>query len=125
MCVLIGYARVSTGDQDVALQLDALTAAGCERWFSDTASGSLSERPQLQRALDELRDGEDTLVVWRLDRLGRSLGHLIELVGELEQRRLGFRSLTEGIDTTTSSGRMVFIVFEAFNVIECRLYRCA
>ena len=102
--MLIGYARVSTGEQDLALQLDALKEAGCARCFSDTASGSLQERPQLTRALEELRDGEDTLVVWRLDRLGRSLRHLIELVGELEQRQLGFRSLTEGIDTTTSSG---------------------
>src|SRR5437660_12450861 len=102
MCVLIGYARVSTGDQDVALQLDALTAAGCERWFSDTASGSLSERPQLERALEELRDGEDTLVVWRLDRLGRSLRHLIELVGERGPRRRGCSRLAEGADTPSS-----------------------
>src|SRR5213082_1846545 len=123
MCVLIGYARVSTGDQDVALQLDALKAAGCERWFSDTASGSLSERPQLKRALEELRDGQDTLVVWRLDRLGRSLRHLIELVGELEQRELGFRSLAEGIDTTTSSGRLVFHVFGAIAEFERQLIR--
>lgn len=119
--MLIGYARVSTGDQDLALQLDALKAAGCERWFSDTASGSLSERPQLTRALEELRDGEDTLVVWRLDRLGRSLRHLIELVGELEQRQLGFRSLTEGIDTTSSSGRLVFHIFGAIAEFERQL----
>jgi DNA invertase Pin-like site-specific DNA recombinase len=104
-----------------ALQLDALTAAGCERWFSDTASGSLSERPQHERALEQLRDGEDTLVVWRLDRLGRSLRHLIELVGELEQRRLGFRSLTEGIDTTSSSGRLVFHIFGAIAEFERQL----
>src|SRR5205823_5483664 len=123
MCVLIGYARVSTGDQDLALQLDALKAAGCERWFSDTASGSLTERPQLTRALEELRDGEDTLVVWRLDRLGRSLRHLIELVGELEHRQLGFRSLTEGIDTTTSSGRLVFHIFGAIAEFERQLIR--
>ena len=88
--VLIGYARVSTSEQDLALQLDALKAAGCQRWFSDTASGSIRERPELAKALDALRDGEDTLVVWRLDRLGRSLRHLIELIGELERRRLGF-----------------------------------
>ena len=121
--MLIGYARVSTGDQDLALQLDALKAAGCERWFSDTASGSLTERPQLTRALEELRDGEDTLVVWRLDRLGRSLRHLIELVGELEQRQLGFRSLTEGIATTTSSGRLVFHIFGAIAEFERQLIR--
>jgi DNA invertase Pin-like site-specific DNA recombinase len=110
---MIGYARVSTVDQDLALQLDALKAVGCQRCFSDTASGSLKERPQLAAALRELRDGEDTLVVWRLDRLGRSLRHLIELIGELERRQLGFRSLTEGIDTTTSSGRLVFHIFGA------------
>jgi DNA invertase Pin-like site-specific DNA recombinase len=121
--VLIGYARVSTGDQDLALQLDALKAAGCARSFSDTASGSLTERPQLKRALEELRDGEDTLVVWRLDRLGRSLRHLIELIGELEGRQLGFRSLTEGIDTTTSSGRLVFHIFGAIAEFERQLIR--
>jgi DNA invertase Pin-like site-specific DNA recombinase len=121
--VLIGYARVSTGDQDLALQLDALKAAGCARWFSDTASGSLTERPQLKRALEELRDGEDTLVVWRLDRLGRSLRHLIELIGELERRQIGFRSLTEGIDTTTSSGRLVFHIFGAIAEFERQLIR--
>ena len=121
--MLIGYARVSTGEQDLALQLDALKAAGCARWFSDTASGSLQDRPQLKRALEELRDGEDTLVVWRLDRLGRSLRHLIELIGELERRRLGFRSLTEGIDTTTSSGRLVFHIFGAIAEFERQLIR--
>lgn len=98
---LLGYARVSTGEQDLALQLDALRAAGAERVFSDTASGSLRERPQLARVLDHLRDGQDTLVVWRLDRLGRSLRHLIETIAELEERGIGFRSLSEGIDTTS------------------------
>jgi DNA invertase Pin-like site-specific DNA recombinase len=121
--VLIGYARVSTGEQDLALQLDALTAAGCERCFSDTASGSLQERPQLTHALEDLRDGHDTLMVWRLDRLGRSLRHLIELIGELEQRQLGFRSLTEGIDTTTSSGRLVFHIFASIAEFEHQLIR--
>jgi DNA invertase Pin-like site-specific DNA recombinase len=123
MGVLIGDARVSTSEQDLALQLDALKAAGCQRWFSDTASGSLRERPELAKALDALRDGEDTLVVWRLDRLGRSLRHLIELIGELERRRLGFRSLTEGIDTTTSSGRLVFHIFGAIAEFERQLIR--
>jgi DNA invertase Pin-like site-specific DNA recombinase len=121
--VLIGYARVSTGDQDLSLQLEALTEAGCARCFSDTASGSVRDRPQLQRVLEELRDGEDTLVVWRLDRLGRSLRHLIELVGELEDRELGFRSLTEGIDTTTSAGRLVFHIFGAIAEFERQLIR--
>src|SRR5204863_2079521 len=86
-------------------------------------SGSLSERPQLNRALEGLRDGQDTLVVWRLDRIGRSLRHLLELVGELEQRQLGFRSLTEGIDTTTSSGRLVFHIFGAIAEFERQLIR--
>ena len=121
--MLIGYARVSTVDQDLALQLDALKAVGCQRCFSDTASGSLKERPQLAAALRELRDGEDTLVVWRLDRLGRSLRHLIELIGEFERRQLGFRSLTEGIDTTTSSGRLVFHIFGAIAEFEHQLIR--
>lgn len=121
--MLIGYARVSPGDQDLAPQLDALKAAGCGRWFSDTASGSVQDRPQLTRALGELRDGQDTLVVWRLDRLGRSLRHLIELIGELEQRGLGLRSLTEGIDTTTSSGRLVFDIFGAIAEFERQLIR--
>jgi DNA invertase Pin-like site-specific DNA recombinase len=81
---------------------------GCEKSFSDTASGSLRERPKLERCLEYLRDGEDTLVVWRLDRLGRTLKHLVETIAELEQRQIGFRSLTEGIDTTTPSGRLTF-----------------
>ena len=121
--MLIGYTRVSTDDQDRELQLEALKGAGCARCFSDTASGSLADRPQLRRALEELRDGEDTLVVWRLDRLGRSLRHLIELMGELERRRLGFRSLTEGVDTTTSSGRLVFHIFGAIAEFERQLIR--
>lgn len=116
--MLIGYARVSTGEQDLALQHDALGAAGCERTFSDTASGSLRERPQLTRALEELRGHEDTLVVWRLDRLGRSLRHLIDTVAQLENRDVGFRSLTEGIDTTTTSGRLVFHIFAALAEFE-------
>lgn len=121
--MLIGYARVSTGEQELALQLDALKTAGCERTFSDTASGSLRERPKLGRALEELRDGQDTLVVWRLDRLGRSLRHLIDTVAELDKRGVGFRSLTEGIDTTSSSGRLVFHIFAALAEFERKLIR--
>jgi DNA invertase Pin-like site-specific DNA recombinase len=118
---LLGYARVSTGEQDLALQLDALRAAGAERVFSDTASGSLRERPELARVLDHLRDGQDTLVVWRLDRLGRSLRHLIETIAELEEREVGFRSLSEGIDTTSPSGRLVFHIFGALAEFEREL----
>ena len=101
---LIGYARVSTMLQDPALQLDALRAAGCERIFTDHPSGALESRPQLTRAFDHLRAG-DVLVVWRLDRLGRSLRHLIDTVRELGDHDVGFRSVTESIDTTTTAGR--------------------
>jgi len=108
---------VSTVDQRLDLQLDALKAAGCQRVWSDTASGSLTERPKLTELFDHLRPG-DTLVVWRLDRLGRSVRHLIDLVGELSDRRVGFRSLQEGIDTTTPGGRLVFHVFSALAQFE-------
>ena len=100
---LIGYARVSTAEQDTALQTDALRKAGCERVFEDTASGAKADRPGLADALAYLRDG-DVLAVWRLDRLGRSMPHLIETIGALEARGVGFRSLTEAIDTTTPGG---------------------
>jgi DNA invertase Pin-like site-specific DNA recombinase len=92
------------------MQLDALKAAGCQRVWSDTASGSLTERPELVQLFDHLRLG-DTLVVWRLDGLARSVRHLIDLVGELRERGVGLRSLQEGIDTTTPGGRHVFHVF--------------
>jgi DNA invertase Pin-like site-specific DNA recombinase len=121
--VLIGYARVSTTEQDLALQLDALSAAGCARCFTDQVSGAVRDRPSLRRALEEVRDGEDTLVVWRLDRLGRSLSHLIQTIDELERRNVGFRSLTEGIDTTTSAGRLVFHIFGAISEFERQLIR--
>lgn len=114
---LIGYGRVSTAEQSLGLQLDALEAAGCVRIFSDTASGAKTDRPELARALDYLREG-DVLTVWRLDRLGRSLPHLLEVVGSLEARGYGFRSLTEGIDTTTATGRLVFHIFGALSHFE-------
>src|SRR5512143_2057796 len=101
--MLVGYARVSTLEQTLALQQDALTQAGCERIFTDTASGSLTDRPGLTEALDFARPG-DTLVVWRLDRLGRSLRHLLDTVALLQERGSGFKSLQEQIDTTTSGG---------------------
>ena len=117
-----GYARVSTLDQDPALQLDALAAAGCGKVFEDRASGARTDRPGLQRALDYAREG-DVLIVWKLDRLGRSLPHLIETVSALEKRAVGFRSLTEAIDTTTSGGRLVFHLFGALGQFERDLIR--
>ncbi|HBC0377530.1 TPA: recombinase family protein [Pseudomonas aeruginosa] len=119
---LIGYARVSTAEQDTALQTDALRKAGCERIFEDTVSGAKADRPGLTAALAYVREG-DALVVWRLDRLGRSLPHLIETVGALEARGVGFRSLTEAIDTTTSGGRLIFHVFGALGQFERDLIR--
>jgi DNA invertase Pin-like site-specific DNA recombinase len=119
---LIGYARVSTNDQDPALQLDALKAAGCVRVFEDRASGTVTDRPELARALDHLRAG-DTLTVWRLDRLGRSLRHLIETVRLIEDKGAGFRSLSESIDTTTAGGRLFFHVFGALAEFERDLIR--
>jgi DNA invertase Pin-like site-specific DNA recombinase len=119
---LIGYACVSTHDQQPDLQADALADAGCQRVFVDTASGVVAARPQLERCLDHLRSA-DTVVVWRLDRLGRSLRHLVDTVSQLEERGVGFRSLTESIDTTTPSGRLVFHVFGALAEFECELIR--
>ena len=120
--MLIGYARVSTHDQNLDLQRDALKAAGCEKVHEDRASGAKTERPGLERALDELRPG-DTLVVWRLDRLGRTLRHLVETVTDLEERGIGFKSITEAIDTTTSPGKLVFHVFSALAEFERNLIR--
>lgn len=119
---LIGYARVSTAEQDTALQTDALRKASCERIFDDTVSGVKSDRSGLAAALAFLRDG-DVLVVWRLDRLGRSLPHLIEVISALEARGVGFRSLTENIDTTTPGGRLIFHVFGALGQFERDLIR--
>jgi DNA invertase Pin-like site-specific DNA recombinase len=113
----VGYARVSTTDQDLALQLDALHGAGCTKVFQDQASGARADRPGLRAALDYVREG-DVLVTWKLDRLGRSLPHLIETVAALERRGVGFRSLTEAIDTTTPGGRLVFHLFAALGQFE-------
>ena len=118
----IGYARVSTADQDPALQVDALTNAGCARVFEDKASGAKTDRPGLAAALAFVREG-DVLVVWKLDRLGRSLPHLIEAVNALEERGVGFRSLTETIDTTTPGGRLIFHIFGALGQFERDLIR--
>ena len=120
--MLIGYARVSTNEQNLDLQKDALENAGCERIFVEQMSGSSSNRPELNKAMDMLREG-DTLVVWRLDRLGRSLKHLIELITKLEERKVGFKSLTESIDTTTSGGKLIFHIFGALAEFERNLIR--
>src|SRR5919205_1097144 len=120
--MLVGYARVSTLDQTLDLPNDALHGAGCERIFTDTISGAKSERPGLDEALRFVRPG-DTLVVWRLDRLGRSLQHLIVTVGELAEKGVGFRSLTEQIDTTSSGGKLIFHVFGALAEFERDLIR--
>jgi DNA invertase Pin-like site-specific DNA recombinase len=118
----IGYARISTGEQTLDLQRDALAADGCEHTYTDVISGSKESRPGLDDALAYIRKG-DTLVVWRLDRLGRSLKHLIETVTALEARGVGFKSLTEQIDTTTPGGKLVFHVFGALAEFERDLIR--
>ena len=117
-----GYARISTTQQDEALQRDALEAAGVDRIYVDHASGATDSRPALDEMLGQLRPG-DTVVIWRLDRLGRSLRHLIDLVAELEQRGVGLRSLTESIDTSTPGGKLVFHVFGALAEFERELIR--
>lgn len=120
--MLVGYARVSTTDQNLDLQIDALQAAGCERLFTDTASGARVESPGLSEALKECRAG-DTLVVWKLDRLGRSLPHLVETVRNLSTRGVRFKSLQEQIDTTTSGGNLIFHIFACLAEFERDLIR--
>jgi DNA invertase Pin-like site-specific DNA recombinase len=120
--MLIGYARVSTQEQTLDLQTDALERAGCEKIFTDTQSGAKAERPGLQAAMDHLRKG-DTLVVWRLDRLGRTLKHLIVTITELSDNGIGFRSLQENIDTTTSGGKLIFHIFGALAEFEREVIR--
>lgn len=117
MVTIIGYARVSTFEQILDLQRDALDAAGYKKVFTDTASGGRSDRPGLMQALDYVREG-DVLIIWRLDRLGRSLKYLIELITQLNERGIGFKSLTEQIDTTTSGGKLIFHVFGALAEFE-------
>jgi DNA invertase Pin-like site-specific DNA recombinase len=118
----IGYARVSTLDQNPQLQTDALKKAGCERIFTDHLSGVRVDRPALAEALNVSRNG-DTVVVWRLDRLARSVAHLIETIATLEARGVGFASLTETIDTRTSGGRLVLHIFAALAEFERHLIR--
>jgi DNA invertase Pin-like site-specific DNA recombinase len=120
---LVGYARVSTGGQDLELQLDALRKAGCSKKdiFTEKVSGAKANRPGLQACLEHLKEG-DTLAVWRLDRLGRSMGHLVSLVTELQKRGVGFKSLCDGaIDTTTASGELIFHIFSSLAQFERRL----
>jgi DNA invertase Pin-like site-specific DNA recombinase len=118
--MLIGYARVSTQDQNLELQIDALTKAGCKKIFDDKISGSRAERPGLTKALEMLRE-DDTLVVWKLDRLGRSVKNLVNLVGELHKQGIQFKSLTDAIDTGTPSGRFFFHVMASLAEMEREL----
>ena len=120
--MLIGYARVSTVDQNLALQRDALTEAGCAKIFTEQMSGAVTDRPALHDALEFARSG-DTLIVWKLDRLARSMKQLIETVETLRVRGIGFRSLTEALDTTTAQGRLVFHMFGALAEFERSLIR--
>ncbi len=120
--MLIGYARVSTDDQNLALQKDALEQAGCQQIHEDKLSGAKAERPGLAAALSHAREG-DTLVVWRLDRLSRSLKDLIEMVSLLESRDIGLKSLHESIDTRSSSGKLIFHIFGALAEFERNLIR--
>jgi DNA invertase Pin-like site-specific DNA recombinase len=120
--MLIGYARVSTEEQNLDSQRDTLKQAGCERIFTDHISGTKARRPGLEEALSHLRAG-DTLVVWRLDRLGRSLRHLIDTVTDLQEKDIEFKSLTEALDTTTSGGKLVFHIFGALAEFEREILR--
>jgi DNA invertase Pin-like site-specific DNA recombinase len=120
--MLIGYARVSTHDQTLNLQLDSLKNAGCEQIFTDQISGTKAERPGLQEAFSHLSAG-DTLVVWRLDRLGRSLRHLIDTITHLQEQGIGFKSVQENIDTTSSGGKLIFHIFGSLAEFERDLIR--
>ena len=120
--MLIGYVRVSTQDQNPSLQLDALTKAGCKKIFTEKASGAGRDRPELKAALEYMRTG-DTLVVWKLDRLARSLRQLIETVEDLNTNEMGFRSLTESVDTITSGGKLFFHIFGALAEFERSVIR--
>lgn len=120
--MLVGYARISTRDQKPHLQIDALKEAGCQRIFSETASGARRERPELHTALDFMRSG-DSLVIWKLDRLARSTRQLLDTVEDLSQRGIGLKVLTQDIDTTTAGGRLIFTVFGAIAEFEREIIR--
>ncbi len=118
---LVGYARISTSDQDVSLQLEALVKAGCNDIFSEQSSGAREERPELKKCLEYLSPG-DTLIVWRLDRLGRSMSHLVSLISNLSENNIEFKSLCDGItDTTTASGELTFNIFSSLAQFERKL----
>ena len=121
--MLIGYARVSTQEQNLDLQIIALKEAGCEKIFTEKASGAQRDRPELKAAIDYARSSEDVLVVWKLDRLARSLKQLIETVEKVEAQKIGFLSLTESINTTTSGGRLIFHIFASLAEFERSIIR--
>lgn len=120
--MIVGYARVSTEDQSLDLQTDALSREGCERIFKEKASGAKADRPELAKMVESLREG-DVVVIWKLDRLGRSLKHLVELVSSLSERGIGLRSLNDPIDTTTAQGRLVFNIFASLAEFEREMTR--
>ena len=120
--MLLGYARVSTDEQDHALQIEALNRAGCERVYVETASGTRTDRPELTKLLEQVRSG-DTVIVWRLDRAGRSLRHLIDITDDLQRRGVALRSLTEGIDTSTPTGRLLCGILGAVAQMEVEALR--
>ncbi|MDI2113237.1 recombinase family protein [Commensalibacter nepenthis] len=119
--VNIGYARVSTLDQDPSLPIKALQQFGCDKIYEDKASGAKTDRPDFLNVILYLREGV-TLVVWKLDRLGRSINHLVQIINDLKERKVGFKSLTENIDTTTLGGKLVFHLFDALAQFELSLY---
>lgn len=121
--MLIGLARTSTGGQDHALQIDALTAAGCERVFVETGSATKSDRPELKKVLEFARDGQDVIVVYSLSRLARSIRHLLDLGEELQRRNIGLKSLTEAVDTTTPQGRFLYSLLAGLSQMEVELLR--
>jgi len=120
--MLLGYARVSTNDQNLDLQLDALRSHGCERFFSDVVSGAKACRPGLDDMLRDARP-DDVIVIWKLDRLGRSLKHLVELVAKLNERKIGLQSLNDPVDTTTAQGKLVFNIFASLAEFEREIIR--
>jgi len=123
MVMLVGYARVSTQDQNLDLQITALKEAGCQKIFTEKASGAQRDRPELIAAMNYIRPGEDVLVIWKLDRLARSLKQLIETVEKLETQKIGLLSLTESINTTTSGGRLIFHIFASLAEFERSIIR--